>query len=203
MILVNYNRAEFQLELNEKLDKAKNPRPVLAGCGRELANQLKSWFRKKDQTEPNKLSPRREHFWLQVSRSVQNPVVNEATRTISVAVNDPRIAQKVFGGTITAKRAGALTIPMNEKAYGRTAATFEAETGLKLFLVKQKGTTQGGTNFERAVLAAKVNGQIEVEYLLVKSVKQQPDADALPPEKDLEAAILKRAQAIVDRQNQP
>jgi hypothetical protein len=206
MIQVNYNRQEFTLELQKKLDAATNPRAVLMASGREVGNQLKDWFRKKDRDEPNKLSPRREHFWLQVSRSVQNPVIQGA-RTVSVTINDPRIAQKVFGGTITAKRAGALTIPVSEKAYGRTAATFERETGLKLFLLKKKTGTPGRgqtgpSNLERAVLAAVVNGHIEVEYLLTKSVTQGPDADALPPEKDLEAAILKRAQAVVDRQNE-
>jgi hypothetical protein len=191
MITVTYNRAEFSAQFAAVIERAKNPAGVLAVAGRELANRLREHFRKKERDEPNKLSPRRQHFWLQVMRSVNAPV--QRGRTVSVTISHPAIAQKVFGGEIRAKQAGALTIPVSEKAYGRTASTFERETGLKLILLKKAGSS-------RAVLAAKVEGKIEVEYLLRKSVKQAPDADALPPESDLEAAILERAQQVVDRE---
>ncbi len=194
MIRIQVARSGFDKEFGGLLARAKNPTAMLLACGRELGNQLKSHFRKKDAAEPNKLSSRREHFWLQVSRTVSAPT-QSGFNAISVSINDPRIAQKVFGGTITAKRAGALTIPVEEKAYGRTAATFERETGLKLFLLK---SSKGN-----AVLATKLQGGgIEVEYLLAKSVTQKADPTALPDERDLEKAILARGQAVVDRENQ-
>jgi hypothetical protein len=193
MIGIQMDRTDFRSKFASMLDLAKNPRALLAVAGRELANRLKDHFRRKDVEEPNKLSPRRQHFWLAVSRSVQSPVVDGA-RTVSVTVNDPRFAQKVFGGKITAKRAKALTVPVTEKAYGRTTATFEKETGLKLFLLGRKDHGRGG------VLAAKIGDQIEVEYVLTKSVTQQADPTALPPESDLEKAILDRVQGVVDRQ---
>ena len=196
MISLQVNRASFNSEFNRVLGEARNPVAVLKASGRELANQLMAHFRMKDRT-PNKLSPRRQHFWLEIAQSVNNPE-QTGDNTISVRVSDPRIAQKVFGGTITAKRAGALTIPVSEKAYGRTAATFEAETGLKLFLLGPKKDTGG----RGGVLAAMVGGQLEVEYVLAKSVDQAPDPTALPDFKDLEAAILKRAQAVADSQNE-
>ena len=65
---------------------------------------------------------------------------------------------------------------------------------MKLFLIKK---TAAG---DRGVLAAKIGQQIEVEYVLRKSVNQQPDADALPPQSDLEKAIVARGQAVVDRE---
>lgn len=199
---LTFNDTKFQVEFGRKVSLVKNPRSMLLGAGREVANQLKSHFRKKDRSGANKLSDRRTHFWLQIASSVNAPVVAGAT-TVTVTIADPRFAQKFFGGTITAKNAGALTIPVEERAYGRTAATFERETGLKLFLVK---TGKGA--FENAVLAVKDDqGRgFTVEYLLTPSVKQQADTDALPEKTALETAILKRAQRMVDREiidNQP
>lgn len=207
MITVSIKNAAFNKDFGGLLARTKNPTGMLMVCGRELGNQLKAHFRKKEATEPNKLSPRRQHFWLQVGRSVQNPV-QSGPKSVSVTISDPRFAQKVFGGTITAKRAGALTIPVSEKAYGRTASTFERETGLKLILIKVGGTKSkngsGSNRLENAVLAARLpGGGLEVEYVLTKSVRQQKDPTALPDENQLKAAIIKRAQSYMDRELLP
>lgn len=200
MITVQVSNAAFNKQFGQLLSQTKNPTGMLMVVGRELANTLKEHFRKKEQQEPNKLSPRREHFWLQVGRSVQNPE-QTGYNSVSVTISDPRFAQKVFGGTITAKRAGALTIPVSERAYGRTASTFERETGLKLILIKTGGSKSNG--FENAVLAAKVNGGLEVEYLLTKSVTQQPDPTALPDENEIKRRAIERAQKYLDRELLP
>lgn len=197
MIQINYDRSGFNHDLEEIMSQAQRPEAVLMACGRELSNQLKKHFRTKEREEPNKLSPRREHFWLQVARSTNSPVRTGATQ-VSVTVSDPRYAQKVFGGRIEAKKAGALTIPVEEMAYGRTASTFERETRVKLFLLKVGGSKSNG--LENAVLAAKVNGGIQVEYVLVKSVNQKADPTAVPPQEQLEKAILERGQSVVDNE---
>jgi hypothetical protein len=118
-----------------------------------------------------------------------------------VTIRDRRFAQKLYGGTITPKNADALTIPESPEAYGRTAGTFEAETGLKLFVVKIGGTK--ANDFENAILAAHENGKsgFTVEYLLTKSVTQQADADALPDMRLLETAILARADSFLSHQS--
>lgn len=193
MIRLSANQAGFNELLRRQLARAKNPQAVLMTAGREFSNQLKKWFRKKEQTDHNKLSERREHFWLQVSRTVNNPV-QTGYNTVSVTVSDPRIAQKVFGGTILPKRASALTIPVSEKAYGRTASTFEAETGLKLFVLGSKDHDRGG------VLATMVEGQVEIEYVLSKGVDQAADPTALPDMKEVERKVVERAQKVADRQ---
>ena len=114
---------------------------------------------------------RREHFWLQISRSVQAPVVNSDT-SVSISINDPRFAQKVFGGPIVAKRARNLSIPVEKDAYGRTPATYEQETGFKLFLVH-------GAN-QLLLARALGDGRVQIEYLLTPRVNQAPDPTALP-----------------------
>jgi hypothetical protein len=195
MIALAFDDVKFNVEFSRKIAAAKNPTAILLNSGREVANQLKKHFRAKDRSGANKMSERRSHFWLAVSRTVQNPELSG--NTVSVAINDPRFAQKVFGGPIVAKEAEALTIPEEERAYGRTTQTFEAETGLKLFLIR---TGKGA--FENAVLAVKDDSGrgFTVEYLLTKSVDQKADTDALPNKTALETAILARAQKVLDRQ---
>lgn len=202
MISLQFQDAKFQAQFGAIVERVKNPRNVLLNAGREAGSQLRAWFRQRDKTNANRLSERRVHFWLQVAQSVNQPVV-EGPFTVSVTISDPRFAQKLFGGTITAKLAGALSLPVEEKAYGRSAATFEAETGLKLILVKTGGSA--ANNLENAVLAvADPNDpkRLTVEYILTKSVTQQADTEALPPKSKLEQAILARAQKVLDNELQ-
>ena len=175
--------------------KAKNPRAVLLGMGREGANVLKNHFRQKDRTDINRLNPnRREHYWLGVSRGVQSPVVPTPTR-VEIDINHPSIAQKVFGGPIVAKRVRNLSIPESPEAYGRTPATFERETGLKLVVLKT------GPKQTLVLAALRGAGQFEIEYLLTPRVNQKPDPTALPDEGKFADAVIERGQKVLDRQN--
>lgn len=194
MISIAINSSGFRKDFNSQLARAKNPAALLKVVGRQLANDLKKHFRAKDRSHANQLSDRRSHFWLAVSRTVQNPE-QTGYNQISVSVTHPAIAQKVFGGTITAKRAKALTIPVEERAYGRTAATFEHETGLKLFLLRT-----GKGSFQKAVLAVKEGKGLVVEYILKRSVTQDADPTALPPKGELEKAILARSQSFLNNE---
>lgn len=190
------NAAGFQADLQRELEAAKRPVAVLKDMGREAQRQLKAHFLMKERTEPNKLGGTRQHYWLGVRGSVQNPVVEASDTQVRVSITDPTFAQKVFGGRITAKRAKNLTIPETPEAYGRTAATFEAETGLKLFVLK--GSMMAG-------LAAKFpDGQLVVEYVLKPWVDQKADPTALPAMDDgseFVRGLADRGQAVVDRQN--
>jgi hypothetical protein len=198
VITITVDSQQFQADFAAKLSVVRNPTAMLKAAGRELGNQLKKHFRARDETNVNRLAPeRREHFWLAVAQSVQAPV-QEGALSISVTILDPRLAQKIYGGAIVAKNARALTIPETEEAYGRTAATFEAETGLKLFLIKVGGTKSNA--LENAILAAKTGGGLMVEYVLTPSVVQEADPDALPEMGLLEAAILDRAQSVLNNQ---
>ncbi|HTH49632.1 MAG TPA: hypothetical protein VMB21_19115 [Candidatus Limnocylindria bacterium] len=161
-------------------------------------NVLKAHFRAKDQNEPNALGGERTHFWRAVMGTVQSPVVAANGRRVSVSINHPAIAQKVKGGRIVAKRGAALTIPIVPEAHGRTAATFERETGRKLFIVRIGNTKDNP--FADAVLAAATGGGIQVEYLLRREVNQRPDPTALPPQAVLEDTLFARAEKWAARQ---
>jgi hypothetical protein len=196
MISLQVNSSGFNRQVSALLAQSQRPASILMGMGRELGNLLKTHFREKDKTDVNKLAPdRRQHFWLQVSRSVNQPEMQGA-KAVGVRVSDPRIAQKVFGGAIVAKRARLLTIPVGPEAYNRTAATFERETGLKLFLLKE-----GKGEQKALVLAAKRGpGQLEIEYVLTRKVNQKPDPTALPTKEAMQKAVLERGQKMIDRE---
>lgn len=198
MITVTLTDAGTTARLEALAHQVGQPAALAAVVGREGVNRLKAHFRAKHRQEPNRLNPgRRQNFWLQVAQSVSAPVIATGGTTVTISISDPRFAQKVFGGTITAKRAGALTIPVSPDAYGRTTKTFEAETGLKLFLLRPGG--KGGNRFRNAVLASARGGGLQVEFVLKLAVNQDKDATALPDEVALQAALILRAEAWAAR----
>ena len=199
MIALRPDASDFKVRFGNVIASCRRPRAVLMASGREAGNLLKKHFREKDQTNVNQLAPdRRAHYWLGVSRAVQVPVV-EGDTAVSITIADPTLAQKVFGGTIVAKRARDLTIPIAPDAYGRTTAVFEAETGLKLFVLHAGGTASNGK--ENILLAAARGQGIEVEYLLTPSVDQKADPTALPEEKQFADSILAKALEVQEHIN--
>jgi len=173
MIALDIQSTHAREHLQEVLRQAKRPRAIMAAAARACANRLKKHFRERERANPNKLGGRRTHFWLQVMRSVQAPVIIGDGLEARISINHPAFAQKVFGGTIRAKRVKLLTIPVSPEAYGRTASTFEHETGLKLIFMKQR---------DNIFLAARAEGQgFTIHYLLTPKVDQQADPHALPP----------------------
>ena len=85
---------------------------------------------------------------------------------------------KVTGGTITPRRAKALTIPMLPEAVGRTAKEYETDTGNRLFTIKGK-----------KALFRKDGESVRAVYALVARVKQGPWPRALPKTERLEKAF--------------
>lgn len=157
-------------------ERARNPMPGLNIAGRALSNLLKAHYRQKGQT-PNKLGGERQFFWLQVGQGVNQR--QTGTNSVAVSIAHPAINQKIFGGTISAKRAGALTIPVHPQAYGRSASVLSKLIGVALFRVKD-------------VLAGwdKSAKKLTIYYVLKKSVNQKPDPTALPPTSEMERVVF-------------
>lgn len=197
MIRIAVSSASFTTRFQSILGMARRPQAILMAAGREAGNQLRKHFVTKDRAGANTLAPdRRSHLWLKIRQSVQAPQPAGAA-AVSIAINHPIIAQKVFGGPIVAKRVKNLAIPRSEEAYGRSPATLERETGLKLFVLKKKaaGGGRGG------LLVSEAEGQgIKVHYLLTPRVDQDADATALPAEPAFSQSILQRAAAVLQRQ---
>ena len=104
---------------------------------------------------------------------------------------------KVTGGTITPKRAKALTIPILPEARGLRASVYVQNTGHKLFTIRGKnalferieGVTSGarGRRGQPGATSIKTSG-VRAVYALLKSVTMPPWPNALPPEELLAAA---------------
>ncbi len=185
MIAIELNSDSTVGELRELLGKVRNPQGMLRAVAKRAEGELKAHFYRRDLDSPNKLGGTRKHFWKAVGDSV-TVGLSDARGEIFLAVTHPHFAQKVYGGVISVKRAQALTIPVTAEAYGKTTKEFEADTGLRLFLLR---TRKGPT------LAARVKGanNVKVQYLLKSSVTQSPDPRALPDMNELEEAIMETA----------
>jgi hypothetical protein len=195
MIGVLIDNSGLQAKVSRAQAAARNPRGIMAAAGRECGNQLKNHFRGKDQSEANKLGGPREHFWNRVAQSVSAPVVAADGRALVISITQPGYAQKVYGGIITAKRVRNLAIPETPEAYGRSPATFERETGAKLFVVKTARATVLARRIESAG-----GGGLQVEYLLTPSVNQAADPTALPDMEQLAEAMAARAESALATQ---
>lgn len=174
--------------------RARNPRGIMAAAGRAITNLFKKHLRLLQRTRPNKLGGKRTNFWNQLAQSVNMPFLSD--RGVTISISDPRASHKHKGGTITAKNAKMLTIPVAPEAHGRRASVLEAELGIKLFLLGREGSAP--------VLAGQVGeGQgLKVYYALKRSVTQGPDPKEgiLPPEADIKREALTAGQAALLRQ---
>jgi hypothetical protein len=174
---------KMQIDLDVKtsglLDKLSNPEfyPEAMKTG---ANNLRSWmattyYPAKNASEPNKLGGARTNFWADIGRSIQTPFQRGLESILRIL--DPRIAQKVYGGIIKAKRVRYLTIPISKEAYSKRARVLERDLGQKLFVIKSaKGNR---------LLVSSVDGEIKPHYLLKEQVDQKPWPGALPPKEDM------------------
>jgi len=103
----------------------------------------------------------------------------ESDRAV-ISIADPRFAHRISGGTVTAKRAQALAIPLTAQAYaaGGKGSLREAFPGLKLIKTR-----------ENALLATVAKrGEITPHFVLKKSVTHAPHPEEAPDVEDLQAA---------------
>lgn len=98
---------------------------------------------------------------------------------------------KVEGGTITPKRANALTVPIVPEAKGLRASVYQQNTGHKLFISRSRNAllerissaTTGSRGRRGQPGAAQIKTHtVRAVYLLLRSVTMGPWPDALPPE---------------------
>lgn len=90
---------------------------------------------------------------------------------------DGSLRHKIRGGTITAKNAGALTIPLVPEAHGRRAADYQSEIR-ELFTIPNKS----------ALFEAVEGGGVRAVYALRQSITQDPWPDAIPDDDELSTA---------------
>lgn len=136
-------------------------------------NQAGGWRGKRYMTGPGR---RQGDFGADIADGWNFRTASKDGATISNGA--PYYRFKVTGGTITPRRAKALTIPILPEAVGRTAKEYQTDTGNRLFTIKDK-----------KALFRKDGDSVRAVYALVARVKQGPWPGALPPTDDLSLAF--------------
>ena len=120
----------------------------------------------------------------------------ESSAQSAAVVMEREVALRRFGGTIrpTGPRK-ALTIPVNQRAYNRKAASFDG-----LFVVKFKEGHQQGGGKGSVFLARKGRkGALELMYLLTPKATIKPNAAVLPSDAALTEAVKEAATEYLKR----
>ncbi len=172
--------------LKEIAAQLANPVALYKDTGRRVTEDLRKHFKDLDAKQPNVLGGKRTHFWLDVRNATQNPVVDPAGATVTIA--HLAFAQKLFGGPLVPKNANWLTIPIDPRAHGRRVSVFEQETGIKLF--RPRGLK---------ILAYSEHGKLVPVYALSKHIDQDPEPLALPPAAQLSAGVMDTAEKHLAR----
>lgn len=173
----------IEVSKSEILKKLSSPEEYTAALkigATEVSQLLKAHYIEKGSKEPNRLGGKRTNFWAQISESVQTPFIRGFEAVVSII--DPRIAQKIYGGPIRAKRVRYLTIPISKEAYGRRAREFSDEVA-PLFPIKSKKGNR--------LLVSRVDGGIQPHYLLKEEVNQKPWPGSLPSAEQIKEAFSK------------
>lgn len=183
MLTIKLDRDEVTPHLRKLLREAEANGPLARVLGRAGANELRKHLRARNR-KPNKLGGRRTNFWSRVAESVQSP--RSVPGRIVISVTHPAIAQKVFGGTITARKAKNLAIPIAPEAHGQSPRVM---SGL-VFAMTRAGVK---------LLGLPGNGAVKWLYVLKPSVTQSADPEALPKDAAMGAALEKAGEIHLRR----
>lgn len=171
---------------------SRSGRPLLAALGKRLEVTLRQYFKVRGQ-RPHKRGWPKQHFW---DRRIRNATalasVTETNATVNIA--DPAFNTHYFGGVIRPKEKEMLAIPLRAEAYG-----IQPSSGLipGLFVIRRKGR-------KNAFLAVRdEDGALRLYYLLTKSVTVPRDPEALPPDRDINAALERESERFLARRQAP
>jgi hypothetical protein len=179
--------------LKELLRRVSPMRPLMMRLGKRLELLLRKYFAQYGQSGNFKTRRRgwpTQHFWdrrIRNATSFTGATEHDATVTIS----DPAFMTHYRGATIRPREKSALAIPLQAAAYGKRK---QPSSGLipGLFLLRtRKGAylVAYGDGFGKPRKGVR-NATLHFYYKLLKSVTVPKDPKAVPPDKDIEAALL-------------
>lgn len=165
--------------------------------GRGGANALRRHFRDLNAKRPNKLGGKRTNFYSRVAESVQSPV--NIGSTIRITIAHPHIAQRLYGGTITPRKAKMLAIPVHASAHGISPRVYP---GLLAYIPSKKrgdGVLIAGE--ERTITRGKRKGGKRIVpkesgpviYALKGAISQRADPSVMIPAATMSAALIEAA----------
>ena len=152
----------------------------------------------------NKMGATPVNFYADAARNTNRRVSPEG---VIIAINKIGIRQRVKGGRITAVNSKFLTIPIDPRAYGKTAAGFG--DALQLVVIKGRGAylaLKGEAVDNGLGKAKRKRGSAKSEpvqgpergpimFILKRSVTQQPDPTVLPSDAEYLDEALKGVSA--------
>lgn len=168
--------------------------------GRAASNELRKFYRELNAKRPNKLGGKRSNFYSRVAEAVQQAVPGNGTLTIRVS--HPHIAQRLYGGTVQARKGKYLAIPVHASGYGvyariypGTLAFIPARGGRGGYLVQaeEKTITRGPRKGGKRK-AAKPGGAMI--YVLKGAITQRADPTVLPASARMASALTRAAQLV-------
>jgi hypothetical protein len=177
----------------------------MAAVGGEVNSHLREHFLTKN-TKGNKRGWPRSNFWSKTVRAATSlGTVTDDSAEVVIASRE--FAQRLYGGTITARRRKFLAIPLTarakaagsprEGAWRGGTLTFIRTTGGRALLIEASHTRltrRGGR-----IVGGKESGG-EAQYILLRRVRQNPDPTALPRIEQITAGIDKAATTYLQRE---
>lgn len=166
--------------------------------GRAIATAVRKHLTLMDSEKANALGGARTHFYGNARKAVSQPELISGDG-IKVTIDHLGLAQRYYGGTITARPGSALTIPVHPAAHGKRAREI---ADLQLIPTPRSAHA-------KAILAKpnkqSKNGIGEVYYVLCKRVTQDPDKSILPTDQELTNVAMqageKYIQILMERDN--
>lgn len=132
-------------------------------------------------------------FWKNMSQNTNVGAVTANTAEVLVGGSQygPAFDHKLTGGVISARPGKALAIPLTAEAAAAGNPRMGRITGLRV--LKWKGGN-------KAFLGTKdASGRLKLLWILVRSVNQKADPEALPPAEQEEAALVATAERWIAR----
>jgi hypothetical protein len=141
------------------------------------------------------------NFWADAARSTSWMTLPEG---VLIRVNKIGVRQRYQGGVIRPVNAKALTIPIAEEAYGKTAADFGDQ--LQLIVIKGKGSylaikpqikAAKGHRAKRGEAGPSQNERMLFLFKLCASINQDADPNVLPTDDEYSAEAIAGAKEAV------
>ncbi len=170
-------------------------------AGQALRDYVANWYREKG--EKHWLNPKlpthgpgRKKTGWGTTLNMGWQVLDATAEAVSVGTPDENgvLRHKINGGTISAKNARALTIPIIPKAHGKRVVDYVRETGKQLFTLRQSllniRNQYKGTDHQTGYLFEKFGRDgIRAVYALKKSIRQAPWPNAIPKSEDMQGVF--------------
>jgi len=199
MISISIDRDTVTRSLYEMYDSTR-PEVLLRLAGKSVEKELRGHFLKRNK-EPNAKGWPKRGLWGEFAeRTAMGEVTPEE---VTVAINHPALALKVYGGTVKPKRGRYLALPAHAAAYAAGSPREGATPTLKFATaynsaighwMKALIVDEGESDDNRSTNT--------VWYWLVRKTRHYPDRNAMPAESKLQEAAMSTIERALYRRKE-